>query len=121
MRKSPLAALALLAAIATTAESACIYPSEPENLPLDGATATRDQMVEAMGKVKEFDADIAAYTACLHLELQAALADEALSEEEKVRRREMFVVRNDAAVDHAQQVADRFNEQVRAYNAANKQ
>jgi hypothetical protein len=112
------AVLASLAAVA--AQALCIYPTAPDNIPVDGASATRDEMVAAMQSVKQFDADIAAYTACLDMEFKAALADPTLADEEKVRRREMFVERNDAAVGHAEQVATRFNEQLRAFNAASK-
>jgi len=120
MRKSPLAALTLLAALATTAAQAtCIYPRAPDNIP-DGRTATYDQMVAAQQAVKQFDADIAAYNACLQMELESLLASPDIDDARKAELSEMQVKKNNAAVDEAQALADRFNEQVRAYKEANK-
>jgi uncharacterized protein YfkK (UPF0435 family) len=120
MRKTPLAALVLLAALATTAaQAACIYPRAPENIP-DGRTATYDEMVAAQKAVKQFDADIAAYNACLNMELQSLLARPDLDDARRAELAEMQVKKNNAAVDEAQAVADRFNEQLRAYKEANK-
>lgn len=120
MSKTPLAALALLATMATaTAQAACIYPRAPENIP-DGATATYDQMVAAQTAVKQFDADIAAYNACLTMELEALLADPNIDDLRKAEIADMQVKKNNAAVDEAQAVATRFNEQLRAWKEANK-
>ena len=120
MSKTPLIALAMLAAMATaTAQAACIYPRAPDNLP-DGRTATYDQMVAAQKAVKQFDADIAAYNACLTMELVALLADPNIDDARKAELADMQVKKNNAAVDEAQTVADRFNEQLRAYKEANK-
>ena len=120
MRKISLGSLALLAALATTtAQAACVYPRAPENIP-DGRTATYDQMVAAQQAVKQFDADIAAYNACLNMELEALLASPDIDDARKAELAEMQVKKNNAAVDEAQVVADRFNEQLRAYKEANK-
>ncbi len=57
--------IALLAALAAgNAYAACTYPTPPDSLP-DGATATREQMLEGKKKVTEFDQAIGAYTTCL--------------------------------------------------------
>lgn len=105
--------------VAFAAQATCIYPRPPESMP-DGATATYEQMVEAQKAVKQFDADIAAYNACLAMELQSLLADPALDDARKAELEAMQVKKNNAAVDEAQAVADRFNEQLRAYKAASK-
>ncbi len=111
-----LAAVLALAAAGAAAQNTCIYPRPPESLP-DGRTATRDQMVEAFAAVKQFDADIAAYNTCLELELQSVLANPELAEPDRQRLRAMQAQKNNAAVDHAEQVAQNFNEQLRAFNS----
>jgi hypothetical protein len=78
-------------------------------------------MVEAQKAVKQFDADITAYTACLDMELEAALAaDPTLDEARKNELVVMQAKKNNAAVDHATAVAGRFNEQLHAYQEAKK-
>lgn len=115
----PRAALGVILALsagAAAAQGTCIYPRPPETIP-DGQTATREQMVEAYAAVKQFDTDIAAYNACLDLELQSILANPELAEADKERVRAMQAQKNNAAVDHAEQVAQNFNDQLRAFNA----
>lgn len=114
--RASLAVVLTLVAGAAAAQSTCIYPRPPENLP-DGRTATRDQMVQAYAAVKQFDTDIAAYNSCLDLELQSMLANPELAEPDKERLRSMQAQKNNAAVDHAEQVAQGFNEQLRAFNS----
>jgi hypothetical protein len=121
MKKATLAMCFLLASLAAgAAQATCIYPREPDNIP-DGATASYDEMVAAQQAVKQFDADITAYTACLDMELQSMLAvDPPLDEARKNELSIMQAKKNNAAVDHATAVAARFNEQLRAYQAAKK-
>jgi hypothetical protein len=120
MNKSALAMWVLLASLATgAAQATCIYPREPENIP-DGAAATYDQMVAAQQAVKQFDADISAYNACLEMELQAILADPNVDETRKAEFGTMQAKKNNAAVDHVTAVAARFNEQLKAFKEANK-
>jgi hypothetical protein len=114
--RATLAVVLALAAGAAAAQGTCIYPRPPESMP-DGMTATRDQMVAAYAAVKQFDADIAAYNTCLELELQAALANPELAEPDRQRIRAMQAQKNNAAVDHAEQIAQNFNEQLRAFNS----
>ena len=120
MKKSVMAATALLATLgATAATAACIYPRPPENIP-DGATATYDQMVEAQKAIKQFDTDITAYNACLDLELQSLLANPEIDEGRKQELRVMQAKKNNAAVDDVQAAVDRFNEQLRVFRERNK-
>ncbi len=116
-----LQSLALLAALAAgNAYAACTYPTPPDSLP-DGATATREQMLEGKKKVTEFDKAIGAYTACLKLETEAALAKSPdLTEEQKKEIQKMADQKHNAAVEADEQIAVRFNEQLRAFNAKNK-
>jgi len=119
MRSSILAAIATLAAFGAASATACIYPRPPENVP-DGRTATYDQMVEGQTAVKAFDADVTAYTACLQMERDSLLADPELDEVRRSEIAAMYVKKNDAAVDEVQSIADRFNEQLRAFKERNK-
>jgi hypothetical protein len=120
MKRTTLAACVILASLAAgAAQATCIYPREPEGIP-DGATATYDEMVAAQKAVKQFDADITAYNACLDMELQSILADPSLDEAKKAEIAAMQAKKNNAAVDHVTAVADRFNEQLHAYQAAHK-
>ena len=116
-----LQSLALLAALAAgNAYAACTYPTPPDQLP-DGATATREQMIEGKKKVQEFDQAIGAYTACLKLETEAALAKSPdLTEDQKKEIQKMADQKHNAAVEADEAVAQRFNEQLRAYNAKSK-
>lgn len=120
MRFPILAVIATLAAFGTaSAAGACIYPRPPENVP-DGRTATYDQMVEGQTAVKTFDADVTAYNACLQMEMEALLANPDLDEARRSEIAAMYVKKNNAAVDEVQSVADRFNEQLRAFKERSK-
>lgn len=120
MKFSILAVTATLAAFgAVTASAACIYPRPPENIP-DGRTASYDEMVEGQKSVKAFDADVTAYNACLQMELDALLADPSLDDARRSEIGAMYVKKNNAAVDEVQSVADRFNEQLRAFKERSK-
>ena len=104
---------------ALPAQAACGYPRAPDRLP-DGATATLEQMVEGQKAVKQFDADITVYTDCLQQEFAAATAGPALDPERLKELDAMRGKKHNAAVDDAEAVAARFNEQVRAFKARTK-
>jgi hypothetical protein len=118
MTRLTLATLALLAA--GSAHATCIYPRAPERVP-DGRTATFEEMAAAQKVVKQFDEDITAYNACLDMELSAQIQSGAYDENRLNELRAMQTKRNNAAVDAVQAVADQFNEQLRIFNARNKQ
>ncbi len=120
MKLSILAVITAIAAFGTvTAAAACIYPRPPETVP-DGRTAMYDEMVAGQAAVKAFDADVTAYNTCLQMELESLLADPALDETRRSEIAAMYVKKNNAAVDEVQAVADRFNEELRAYNKRGK-
>jgi hypothetical protein len=118
MTRLTLATVALLAA--GYANATCIYPRAPERVP-DGRTATFEEMAAAQKAVKQFDEDINAYNACLDMELTAQVQSGAYDENRLNELRAMQAKRNNAAVDEVQDVADRFNEQLRIFNARDKQ
>ena len=126
-----LSSLLILAALAGgQAYAACSYPKAPDKLP-DGATATLEEMVTAQKLVKAYNDDIKAYTDCLKLEHDQELA-KASSEpnatkdqkdaaaKHKAEIENVEVQKNNAAVDEAQAVTDRFNEQVKIFKAKPK-
>lgn len=107
------AVLGIAFAVSNPAVAACDYPPDIE-LP-DGAKASEAEMNAASGVVKKYIADMDTYMACLDAE------DAALPEEEKTpETRAMHVKRHNAAVDAEEAIAARFNEQVKAFKAANK-
>ncbi len=117
--------IALIGALAAgQAYGACTYPNPPDALP-DGATATRDDMLAGKKKVVEFDTAIGAYTACIKLETDAALIKaEPLTAEQKKQNEDiqkMADQKHNAAVEADEAIAARFNEQLRAYNAKQKE
>ena len=114
-------AILLLTAAISTAHAACPYPKGPDSIP-DGNSAKLEDMLAAQKAVKQFDADIGAYQTCLETEHNDALASEGdkLSEDQKKERMRVLAQKQNAAADEAQQLADRFNEQVKVYREKNK-
>jgi opacity protein-like surface antigen len=117
------ACLAVLAAILPAAAFAdCVYPKQPPKAP-DGNRATRSEMVSAMKVYKQYQDDITDYLTCLKAEHEATLAkvdpnlDAKAAEKEKKKLTDRWASKNDAAVDEAQEVADRINEQIRVCKA----
>ena len=118
-KTSFLVVLAAMLPVAAWAD--CTYPKKPAKAP-DGARATRDEMVAARKVQNQYQSDVTAYLKCLKDDHEATLAkvDPALknAEDEKKKLTQRWEKKNDAAVDEAQDVADRFNEQLSAYNKA---
>jgi hypothetical protein len=112
------ACLAVLAAILPAAAWAdCTYPKKPGSAP-DGNRASRAEMVAAVKVNQQYQADITAYLACLKSEHDAEMASNATaSDDEKKKITQRWEKKNDAAVDEAQEVADRINEQIRICKA----
>jgi len=114
-----------LAALATLtvgpAYAGCLYPPPPEKIP-DGRTATRDEMIAAQKEIKAYDTAINAYLACIDLERDDSIAKagEKLTKEQKDDLERVHTQKHNAAVEKLQDIADRFNEQVRVYNGKDK-
>jgi len=114
-----LLALALTAALGTGAAFAdCVYPAAPDKIP-DGATATLEEMLAGQKAVKAYQQAINDYTACIDKELdeKIAKAGDKLKPEQKTDMERIEAQKHNAAVDQAQSVADRFNEQVKVFKA----
>jgi hypothetical protein len=112
-------AITAVVALAGPVYADCSYPPPPAKLP-DGATATMEEMLEAKKAVTQYNKDINAYVACIKLEHETAVttAGDKITPEQKEQMEKMEVQKNNAAVDQLQSIADRFNEQVRAYKTA---
>ena len=117
MNRLLIAALACLSAGA--AHAACIYPHKPDRLP-DGRTASYDEMLAAHKQVQQFNDDIAAFNACLDLEMTAYEQSGQYDEARLSELRSMQAKKNNAAVDDVQSLADAFNEQLRIFKAREK-
>ncbi|MBV9345991.1 MAG: hypothetical protein JO341_14920 [Gammaproteobacteria bacterium] len=113
-----LLALACATALAAPAFADCAYPSAPSSLP-DGRTATLEQMVAGQKSVQEYDKAIKEYVDCIdhELEVSIATAGDSLKPQQKTDMQKMEAQKHNAAIDQLQSVADRFNEQVKAYKA----
>lgn len=111
---SKLACVLLLAAALPAAAADCVYPRAPARLP-DGNTATREEMVAGKRAVDAYIAEMNTYLDCIKAEHDTSLA--AAAEDQKQAITVRFVQKNDAAVDEQQDVAARFNEQLRAFKA----
>ncbi|HSC17182.1 MAG TPA: hypothetical protein VLI71_18775 [Gammaproteobacteria bacterium] len=104
----------LLTAIASAyglAAQACEAPS-PVAIP-DGSTATREQMLAAQAQVRAYQAAMTEFLACIDSDLDSE--GEQVPEEFK----SLMVSRHNAAVAEMEGVAAAFNDQLRAFRAAN--
>ncbi len=113
MRNPILIALLLLAFSLTPAAQACEYPLALK-IP-DGKSATQEEITAASAAVKKYLADMEAYTACLDAEFAALPVDQQTPEAKGIQ-----VKKYNAAVDAMEAEALAFNEQLRAFKAANK-
>jgi hypothetical protein len=113
-----LAIAALTALTAGPAYADCPYPAAPAKIP-DGATATMEEMIAGQKAVQAYDKAINEYVACIDAELQSSVAKagDKLKPEQKADMEKVEAQKHNAAIDQEQSVADRFNEQVKAFKA----
>jgi hypothetical protein len=112
MNMRALALVTFLAVTPATAGGACRYPADVTVQ--NGKTATAEQMAAGQQAVKDYLDALQAYQQCIDDE-QRALGD-AATEEQKA----MHLKRYNAAVDAMNDVAARFNAEVKAYKARKK-
>jgi hypothetical protein len=103
--------VAAIAGCWATAGVACDAPAIV-SIP-DGKTSTMDQLLAAQAQVKTYMAAMQTYLACIDMEADAKGADA------PAEYKSMMVDRHNAAVSEMEQLAAAFNEQVKAYKAAN--
>lgn len=96
--------------------AACDYPKRAD-LP-NGATATKEEMLEGQRSVKQYMAAMEEYLACIEQEEKDTVADmPEITGEERANRDAALVKKHNAAVEEMELIAARFNEEVRAYKA----
>jgi hypothetical protein len=114
-----LLALALTAALSAAAARAdCPFPAAPDKLP-DGSSATLEEMIAGQKTVKTYDKAINDYVACIDKEVEEAIAKagDQLKPQQKTDMQKVETQKHNAAIDQLQNVADRFNEQVKVFKA----
>jgi hypothetical protein len=79
----------------------------------DGSTSSRDQMLAAQAQVKAYQAAMTEFLACIDSELDAQ------GEQAPDEFKSLMVSRHNAAVAEMEGVAAAFNDQLRAFRAAN--
>lgn len=109
---SLLLTLLLLAVASGPAWAACDYPSQPA-MP-DGTNASKDEMIAGQKAVKVYMASMDEYLACIEDEAVASRSEDEAPEITQ-QRDALLNKRYNAAVAEMEEVAARFNEQVRAY------
>lgn len=117
------ALLAAAALVGGTAHAACTYPRAPDNMP-NGGTATMEEMVAGQKQVKQYMADMDVYLKCLDDEAPPApAADAQVTEDQKkelARQESIRAQKHNAAVAEMEAVADRFNQQLKAFKEKSK-
>ncbi len=98
---------ALAAAIVTSfpAFADCTLPPPPSKVP-NGSTASEQEMLSAMNTLKEYNGDVDVYLKCLDYEVKQNRMSASVRD-----------VKNNSAVSQLQVIADKFNQQVRAFKA----
>jgi hypothetical protein len=102
---------AIVAAVVTSLPSLpaladqCVLPPPPSKIP-DGSTATKQDMINAMNTLKEYNGDVSVYLKCLDFETRENRMTSDVSD-----------VKHNAAVTQLQAVADKFNQQVRIFKS----
>ena len=123
-RSVSLLALPLLLAFGAAAHAACVYPQAPQAFP-NGSTATKDEMVAAMGEVKEYSKAVQeTYLPCLEAEKNESIAALDNMDPEFTQKKAaidaVHAKKHNAALDELQAVAERWSAELKAYNAAQK-
>jgi len=106
----PVIALAALSAGPVFAD--CAVPDNNVQVP-DGSMATREEMIAAQKAVQAYDAAVKTYTDCLAQEQQQKL--EAGGDKAKLQKH--YAELNNSEVEKVQQLADKFNTELKAYKA----
>jgi hypothetical protein len=113
--------LSLSALSIASAYADCPYPHAPGSIP-DGRTATRDQMIAAQKTVKQYTADMDDYLKCMDSATPKdsdITPDMSAAQKQAITKQiQMGVEKHNAAVTDEEAMAARFNEQLKAYKAA---
>lgn len=99
------AAVAVALVISMPALADCTLPPPPSKIP-NGSTASEQEMLAAMNTLKEYNGDVNVYLKCLDYEVKQNRMPASVRD-----------AKNNSAVTELQTVADKFNQQVRAFKA----
>ena len=115
---------AVLLASGTAVQAACVYPQAPKNIP-NGATAAKEQMLEAQSQVKEYSSAVQdTYLPCLATELEEQIAALDPSDPERAQKelalKSMQAKKHNAALDELSALAAHWSEEIKAFNEASK-
>lgn len=111
VRRLAAPALVLIAMFAAPAANAvCADPPKPPRMP-QGATATDDEMKEGRVKLQTYVNILQTYEACLEKQVKDAPPDT------KPELKQKWQATADAAVDAANEIADVYSIQLRAFKA----
>jgi hypothetical protein len=109
--------ISCLLSLAAPLVLACDYPERP-SIP-DGATASKDELLAAKEGVNAYLAGVDEYLTCIEDAEKATVAElEDPDPDDLKRRDDMLSKKFDAANDEKAMVGEEFNQQVRAFNAA---
>jgi hypothetical protein len=116
-----LLALPLLFAC-VAADAACVYPQAPQSLP-NGTQATKEEMLAAQAQVKDYSKNVQeVYLPCLEQEKTASIA--ALDNMDPEYTAKVAAIdavhakKHNAALDELTALAGRWNEERKAFSAA---
>ena len=101
-----------LIAFSASSFAECNYPKKKFDIP-SGKNATEAEMVETMGKVKQFQSDLTVYRTCLDDELAKVSTE--LESYEEIKR--MNAQKYNASVEDEQKMAEEWGEAVRAFKS----
>jgi hypothetical protein len=113
MMKLMLAASVITLLGAAPLHANCVAPDATVQIP-SGATATKEEMITAHRAVVAFDAAVKSYSDCLAQDL----TDKIAAGGDKTKLPAEYAKLNDAQVEKVQQLADKFNTELKAFNAA---
>jgi hypothetical protein len=118
-----LSAIAALAALlGGTAHAACPYPAPPTHEIPDGRTATAKEMQDGQKAVDDYNTAVDVYVKCLDAESEdrIAKAGDTMTEQQKDDLRRITQQRDSAAIYQRAEISARFTEQLRVFNAKEK-
>ena len=110
--RKPIIISAIFILTASNINAECYYPKKNFVIP-SGSKATETKMVEVMGKVKTYQADLGSYRTCLEAELKQVSPDlEAYADIEQ-----MMTAKFNASVEDEQMLAEDWGAAVKAFKS----
>ena len=105
------AAATVLLLSAGNVHAECAFPSYDEVRIPNGDTASKEEMIAAVKRVKDFQADMAAFRTCLDEELAA------MEEPVPLEAVQFHDLRFNASVSTEEEIANKLNTEIRAFKA----